>query len=396
MQSQSHDLDFFLSEGLKNSPMLNDFRNRISSAYADSLLIRAEKMPRVEASSQLQYFPVYKNFGYDEVITDGGNYSALMGVSQNILNKKTTTNRYRSVQIEKQSIGVTAKLTEMELRKVITGQYLATFAAYSDLKFNTSFLALSQEENDIVRHFVENGIFRRTDYLSLLVETQAQEILVGQLKGAFRKEMMLLNRICGINDTLPVELEEPLLVESPIPDFSSSPLFRQYLLDSMKIENEKVYIDLRYKPKVSWFADAGFLTSNPWNFYNHFGYSAGLSLSIPVYDGRQRDYERQKLELSENSRRFYSENYRIQYDQQASQLKGELRSLEETILKTRNQLGTSGRLVRDLKTQLEAGMVNMTDYINAIKNYRNINRNLILVNIQRLQVINEINSLSTQ
>jgi hypothetical protein len=34
-------------------------------------------------------------------------------------------------------------------------------------------------------------------------------------------------------------------------------------------------------------ADAGILTSNPWNFYNHFGYSAGISLNIPVYDGKQ-------------------------------------------------------------------------------------------------------------
>jgi hypothetical protein len=61
-----------------------------------------------------------------------------------------------------------------------------------------------------------------------------------------------------------------------------------------------------------------------------------------------------------------------------------------------NQLKTSDQLVKALKEQLEAGIVLMTEYINSIKNYKTINRNLNLINIQKLQVINEINFLLTQ
>ena len=91
--SQTHNLEFYLSEGFKNSPLLNNYRNQVNSAIADSLLIRAAKKPFVEAIALLQYSPLYGNFGYDEVITDGGNYMAVMGLSQNIFNRRKRTKK---------------------------------------------------------------------------------------------------------------------------------------------------------------------------------------------------------------------------------------------------------------------------------------------------------------
>jgi outer membrane protein TolC len=353
-------------------------------------------MPQVEARSQLQYSPVYDNFGYDEVITDGGNYTAVMGVSQNIFNRKELNNRYRSVELQKKAIENSSRLSSFELNKLITDQYLTSFSVYKDLLFNRSFLQFSRDVNKIASRFAENGVYRQTDYLSLLIETQSQEILVNQLEGQVRKEQLILNRLCGLNDTVFLDLEEPQIAIRGIPDILISPGLMQYKIDSLRIANEKAAIDIRYKPKVNWFADAGFLTSNPWNFYRHFGYSAGLSLNFPVYDGNQRNIEKQKLDLNENSRRNYEESYRKQYYQELQQLYNELRTLNETSERTEKQLTTSDQLVRVLKEQLETGNIQMTDYINAIKNFRTINRNLILLNIQKLQVINEMNFLMTQ
>jgi len=57
--SQERNLEFYISEGIRNSPLLSDYRNQVNSAIADSLLIRAAKRPLIEAKSQLQYSPVY-------------------------------------------------------------------------------------------------------------------------------------------------------------------------------------------------------------------------------------------------------------------------------------------------------------------------------------------------
>ena len=385
VSGQSRNLDFYLQEGLRNSPLLNDYRNQISAASSDSLLIRAARMPQVEAKSQLLYSPVYNNFGYDEVITDGGNYMALMGVSQSIFNKKEVSSKYLSVELQKKSIDNSSRLSANELIKVITNQYLTAYSVYNDLLFNNIFLKLSRDENEIVGQFVKSGIARQTDYLSLQVETQSQEILIIQLEGQFRTEQSFLNRLCGLNDTDFYELEKPSIAIQGIPDILKSPGYIQYKIDSLRIENEKTAIDVRYKPKVNWFADAGFLTSYPWNFYQHFGYSAGISLNFPVYDGRQRNIEKQKLEFNENSRRTYEENYRKQYFQQLEQLYDQLKTVNETYGRTEKQLATSDMLVKTLKGELETGIIQMTDYINAIRSFRTINRNLIILNIQKLQ-----------
>src|SRR5660397_97809 len=94
--NQSRTLDFYLNEGIQNSPLLKDYFNQVNSALLDSLLIRSSKMPQVEAKSQLLYSPVYGNFGYDEVVTDGGNYLGVVGVTQNILNRRDLNNKYQS------------------------------------------------------------------------------------------------------------------------------------------------------------------------------------------------------------------------------------------------------------------------------------------------------------
>jgi outer membrane protein TolC len=394
--NQTRNLEFFLEQGIKNSPLLNDYRNQISSALSDSLLIRAAKKPLIEARSQLLYSPVYHNFGYDEVITDGGNYTGVVGVTQSIFNKKELTNRYKTVDLQKQSVDNSSRITTTEMNKMITDQYLTSFSGYTDLLFNKNFLTLLEKENEIVKEFVKNGIAKQTDYLALLLETQTQEILISQLQTQYKKDLTLLNQLCGLNDSSWYELDNPVIKISGSPDIAKSPGFIQYKIDSIRIENEKMALDVRYRPKVNWFADAGFLTSNPWNFYKHFGYSAGLSLNIPLYDWKQRSLEKQKLQLNENTRQAYQSTYFNQYFQKIQQLQNELSALNEMSIRIDNQLNTSDQLVKALKAQLESGIIQITEYINALKNYKTTSRNINQVNIQKLMIINEMNFLLTR
>ena len=394
--NQTRNLEFYLDQGIHNSPLLNDYRNQIRSASSDSLLIRAAKNPLVEVKSQLLYAPSYRNFGYDEIVTDQGNYTAVMGISQPLFNKREINNKYEAVDIQKRTLNNSSQISINELKKVITEQYLTSFASYTDFLFNKNFLELLEKENVIVKQFVNNGIAKQTDYLSLLVETQSEEMLVTQIKSQYRKDLMLLSQLCGLNDSTWYELTDPRIEMKGAPDITKSPAYIQYKIDSIRIENEKTAIDIRYKPKINWFADVGFLTSNPWNFYNHFGYSAGVSLNIPVYDGKQRGIEKQKLGFNENSRQAYQDTYYKQYFQQIQQLNLELSSLNEMSSLVENQLRTSEQLLSTLKEQLESGIIQMTEYINAIKNFKTTSRSINLLKMQKLQVINEMNFLLTQ
>jgi hypothetical protein len=389
--SQTRSLDFYIDQGIRNSPLLKDLNNQLNASSIDSLLIGAARKPQIEAKSQVLYSPYYHSFGYDEVITDGGNYQAIAAVTQNIFNRRELENKF-----QKQSIGNSAKLSVAELRKVITDQYITSYSDQLDFQFNLSFLDLMNSENELVKQFAKSGICNQSDYLTLLVETQGQEVLADQLRNQFNKDLRLLNQLCGINDTLIFKLEEPHLELIEPRDTVISPFFMQFMIDSLKLVNERNALDIKYRPKINWFADAGILTSIPKNFYNHFGYSVGASLSVPIYDGKQKNLETRKLSLSESTITNYRSKYKKQYDQLTFQLNEELKGSGKVKTQIEKQLAIANQLVASLKAQLEAGQVRMTDYINAIKNYRNINRNLNFVRIRTYQIENEINYLLTK
>ena len=295
--SQSRDLNYYLREGLQNSPLINDLKNQLQSASLDSIIIEARRKPQVEGRSQLLYSPYNDHFGYDEVITDGGNYQAVAYVSQDLFVSKKTGNKYQALNYEKQGLNLSVKLSAAELLKTITDLYLESYSVYSELMFNVSFLDLMKNENQVVRRFVENGIYSQADYLSLLVETGGQEVIITQLRNQYRKNIMSLNELCGIVDTSQIMLQMPVIEPHGTARISDYLILRQYSLDSLRIINEKEALSLRYKPSVNWFADAGILTSNPFNFYRHAGASAGVSLTVTIYDGHQKKTEEDKLSL---------------------------------------------------------------------------------------------------
>jgi outer membrane protein TolC len=391
--NQTRTLDFYLNMGIQNSPLLKDLNNQINSALIDSLLIRSSKLPQVEARSQILYSPYYKNFGYDEVITDGGNYTGVVGVTQNIFNRTDINNKFNSVTIRRQSVNNSSKISVIELKRIITEQYLAAFADFNEVTFNKSFLEFARQECEIIRQFVNQGLCKQTDYLALLIETQTQEILVSYLTSQYVKDMRQLNQLCGLNDPELYHLTIPDLQIDGISDINNSPLLIQYKIDSLKIENEKEAIDVRYKAKVNWFADAGFLSSTPWNFYTHFGYSAGLTLSIPIYDGNQRANDKKKLSLAEDTRSAYEINFKNKFNQQILELNEELNSVRIRTSLLQKQLASSEQLVNAFRSQLEKGIIQMTEYLNALKNHRFITKNVNDNKVHIQQVINELNYL---
>lgn len=392
-ESQVRSLDYYVNESLRNSPLLGDLQNQITSASIDSLIVLARRKPQVEWKSQLLYSPYNSHLGYDEVITDGGNYQAVGYVSQNIFNRRIIENELKSLNTEKTGLNINRRLTTAELKKTITSLYIASFSVYSDLQFNMSFLDLMKEQNRLIENLVRSGIYNQSDYLALVVETDGQQIIVSQLKNEYAKDIRLLNEACGLVDTSSVVLIKPEIQLAGVTTRSVYLQLEPFRIDSLKIINERDALQLRYKPTITWFADAGILTSNPWNFYRHFGASAGISLNFPIFDGKQKILEEKKLTYRENTRSLYNLNSRKQYDQQFLRLKGELEGLTEVRSQIATQLEVSDQLVRSMKSELEAGIIRMTDYLNALKGYRSINHNINLADIEILNIINEMNFL---
>src|SRR4051812_37535012 len=82
--AQTRSLDFFISNGLQNSPLLKDYAEQIKLNAYDSSMISASNKPQLNGIGQIMMAPTYHGFGYDAAVTNGGNYEAVASVSQTI------------------------------------------------------------------------------------------------------------------------------------------------------------------------------------------------------------------------------------------------------------------------------------------------------------------------
>ena len=58
--AQQRTLDFYIGEGLKNSPLLKDYSLQIASNGIDSLKVKAAFLPQVNLNGQLYYAPNFR------------------------------------------------------------------------------------------------------------------------------------------------------------------------------------------------------------------------------------------------------------------------------------------------------------------------------------------------
>ena len=396
LNAQKQTLEYYIDKSVQNSPLLKDYQNQLSSSEVDSLLIRASQKYQADITSQLIYAPTINGWGYDEAITNGANIIGMVGVKKEIANKFVLDTKFKELNIQKQSVSNAIKISVNDLKKSITNQYLTTYGDFTDIEFNRSQLKMMNDQLALLKQLTINGVYKQSDYLSLLAETQAQELTITQLLGQYSSDLQLLNQLCGINETKDVELTAPIITELKIDNLNHSPLFMQFKIDSIKIENEKQLIADEVRPKLNWYADAGLMSSTISNIYQHFGVSAGINLTIPIYDGGQRKLKTQKLTLSENTRSSYQSFFKSQYEQQVYQIYGELSNITKVVEQVKKQLATSIELIGIARIQLSNGTIPVIDYLNALRNHSVINRMINQSEIKRLGLINELNYLKQQ
>jgi outer membrane protein TolC len=361
--AQKNTLDFYLAEAIRNSPLLKDYQSQIESNGIDSQRIRAQYHPQVTATSNDLIAPVINGVGYDQAVTNGGQLSGIVNVSQTLVSHGNLAAQYKNLQLQNQGIANSARISEQDLRRTITSQYLTAFGTLQELSLAREIHDLLQKEVVILKVLTERNIYRQTDYLTLLVTVQQQDLSLKQLDIQFHNDFANLNYLTGTIDTSVVNLEEPAFTLSSPAGPGHSVFFQKYTIDSLVLAHNRTLIDYSYKPKVNVYANAGYLSSLSYQGYKNFGSSVGLDLVIPIYDGKQKKMQYRKLDISERSRSNYLSFYTSQYYQQIYLLQHQLQQTESLI----------------------------GDLIIALNNYLTAKNLLTQNKVSRLQIINQIN-----
>jgi outer membrane protein TolC len=385
------DLNFYINQALQKSPLLKEARNQVELGLIDSLRTKAGLGLQVSAISNSLYAPVIHGWGYDNTITDGTNVNALVSVSKALTGKRNLQNKYESISLQNKSILNYGKITEQELKKDVSELYITAFGSWQQFNFNSEMLTLLIRQKEVLKQLTKTGSVRQTDFLSFIVNLEQQEILVEHARNQYRNDFALLNYSCGIEDTSFTFLADPKLKAESTPDLSGTIFYQQFVLDSLKLVNTDKQIDFSYQPKISLMADGGYLSTLAWQPYKNFGISAGVSVSIPIYDGGQRRMQHDQVAISQLTRMDYREFYSSRFRQQTNLLWQQLKSKQALDQKINHQIETSGSLVAAFQRLLETGDVQMTEYLLALGNYLNAKNMLIGNTIEEYLIINELN-----
>ena len=362
-------VDDYVSCGLKNSPLLYDFNNQKLAGKLDSLLLLATFKPQVNQLTQAIHYPSGTGWGYDEAITNGGTYSSLVSVIQPLFTRKRISGQLQTIDLLNQTLKLNTKITILDLKKSITSQYLTVYNDFTQNQFNQSVLELLNKEQKTVKALVDKGVYLVTDYMNLQILIRSQSIAISQSLIQLENDLALLNLLCGISEKQEIKLVKPDLSVQNNYGAENSPVFAQFRIDSLKNRNSRQLIDLNYRPKINIFADGGFNGIAPENVPHNFGASVGVNFSVPIYDGKQRKLQYEKIDLAETTRinykRYYSSQYKIQFDQ----LKNQLNMTEHLLGEISNQLTEQERLIELYRIELEKGLVRFLDFITVFNNY---------------------------
>lgn len=386
-------LEDYLSEALSNSPFLKDFSAQVQSNAVDSLKILAGLKPQVGAGADLMYPPAIGKFAYDSAITDGGHYAAMVRVNQPLFSRKIAEGHLQSVSIQKLMVQNNFKVTESELKETVTAQYITACADLSQVRFEKVILNMLNDQQLVLKHLVDSGIYQQTDLLNLAVNISSSLISGKEAYRQYKNDLAILNLLCGIHDTSMVELKTPDLVVRKTFDIGTSPRMIQFRIDSLKGVNDHLIVDMNYKPRLEVFADAGINAISPKRIPYNLGTSFGLSFTMPLYDGKQRLLEHRKISFAENSRALFQSFFENQYAQERDQLIEQLRLTEELISDRRNQLNSFEKLIVLYKVEINNGMVRWLDFIAVVNNFAQASNELVHAEISRLQIINQLNYL---
>jgi outer membrane protein TolC len=388
---QGRTLNEYIELAKQNSASIRSLKNQILSNQIDSQILKATTRTQVNFVSNEMYAPVIKGWGYDEIITNIAQVSAMIQATKTFLSKENLGAQYRRIALQNQSLRDTIFLSSKDLVKTITEQYITAYGDQLTMDNSQELYTLLKKESDVLKKLAQSNVIKQTDFLAFDITVKTQELTYLQAQIQYNADYLTLNYLAGIVDTTITRVEEPRLEDSLVHDFYSTAFYQRYVTDSLRIENERKLINYDYRPKVSAFTDGGFNTSLQNTPYKNIGFSFGVNIKKLIYDGHQKRLKYQKLDIEESTRLTNRTFFVNQYRQQVSQLLIQLHATDKLFEQINQQLNYTKTLIIAYDKLLETSDVKVTDLVIAITGYLSAQNAYRQNFISRLKIVNQLN-----
>ncbi len=401
------DLQFYIQKAKDNSPLIKDNKNQSEATKIEVERLKAlYTRPQVGITANYLVAPVIaqdngkttlllnpdnptKYFGQDVALTNGGLYQGLIGINQPLFMQSKFKAIADEAMINTKVNDNNIRLTNYEIEKIITDQYILCLQDLKQIKFLDKYISLLKEQKELVTKLVNGSVFKLSDVTLLNIEIQSQLIGLQSLQASYKKNLMDMNTIAGITDTASHELASTQLQLTN--NESNSAYIEKFTLDSSILMVQQKVFELRYKPQWNFFANGGINASNISTLPRRFGVTAGVSFTKTLFDGRQKEINQRRTNTLLKTSLAYKESFLNQNTVRKSNLLEQVKAIDERMKMTETQVKEYEKLLGYYKQELLKGQIPVINYVNTIKNAITLERDFITMQTNRQLLINTYN-----
>ncbi|MEQ8905292.1 TolC family protein [Ekhidna sp.] len=391
------DVTYFIEQGIQKNPTIADAKNQVQISTIEQERIKKEvAATKVFLTGDVLFAPYFNNksfidtspnpnaVGYDINISNGGLYSALINASQPIFTKKILEARTSVETANQQKLRANQNLFTNDLKKQITDQYIRVLLDQEMVAMNQKLLSDIEDQTIIITRLADAGILKRSDVLLIELEQKTQTSAINTLINQWHQGYFDLTTICGIKDTVRHQLTVPVFTENDSVSSGSKAFFQAFRADSLSVLASVSAFESAYVPTVSVYGNAGLNAANINNANRNMGLSAGLTLSLPVYDGKQRNLNLQKNKVALNTIQQYRSFRNLEIENNKKKLLDAIQRATENVAFLEKQSDDYQTLLRQYQKEIQVGQLSIVDYINGLKFYKQAQINLINTRINLL------------
>jgi outer membrane protein TolC len=407
MNAQQRDLNFYIEQAKKTSPLIQKNRNDNKLLDLDQkqteILLRK---PVINLESNILFAPIISHdnnvnrldlvsqgasnySGYDLSISNGGQFQAIVTLKQSLF-KNTDIQRSRSrSEIQRQANDNSTALTVHEMEQLVGYQYIICLKSKTEIENSRILLKLLDDQLVTLQKLVAGAILKQTDLLLFQIEYQNAVLAGKTLQDDYKNNLYDLNLLCGITDTITADIAN--LDIQLKPDLNTPTHFlNSYRLDSLTILADLSISELKYRPQLDLFANAG-LNAVYVPSLNRLGVSAGLTFSWNLYDGGQRKLEQQKSKVNLHTLSFEKEYFLSQKEINLNKIRSQLNALSERTSLIEKQLEKYDILYKAYENELAHGLISVMDFKNLLKDITAKKQESLLQKMEKQLLVNSYN-----
>ena len=400
---QGNSLFYYIETAKQNSPLLNDYRNRMRIEQDELQRLKVMyRHSRLEVNGDYLFVPIVSKkggrtsfqwnardavdyYGYDLGESSGFLHAGVTW-TQPLLGNSSYKVAQEQSRINTEIARNYIRLEEHQLERAVTEQYLLCLLDQTQKAFADSVGAVLVRQEEIVARLVENGLAKESDLRLLAIEREANEELRLSARQSYHTHLMDLNLLCGIEDTTDVPLVN-VGVELHTPYLYNSLFTEQYRLNSLNTAASLRSFNLQYKPRLDLFVNVGLQVGDFTGWYRNFGWSAGLTFRWTIFDGKQKRWKERQVTWQQQSIRTYKENAEYQRQMRLRQCLAELDKYNRRAEILRRQLEEYDKVLSAYAKEVEEGQVSVLDYITVLRNKIQAERDTLLLQTNRHLII---------